>query len=419
MKIREGKCTVKTWFNTYVAAADGVAMAIDFVPAWGQRENNHVWNAFIYGGRSIYYESFWEEKANWNYNPAIYSNRFFDNDEGKMRLPKVYRYTFSTHMEGPVTDRKTPMHNIPPLFRNVKKKDVSHAYFSPVDVTVKLDTVLPETYTKYAYLCVLSFGKSWIPVQWGEIKGNQVEFKAMGTDIVYQPAFYVNGSVVPLGAPFHLDHDGTQRKIVPGQTKQEVVIKRKYPAKKSLEMEASLVKGALVQAANRSDFKDAVTFAEIDFEPELRPYSIGINARQKFRYVRLLPKNEITVHELDVFGMDSSGEEIRLEGIFSSSLLAKADSVSAKIIDLKKAHSITKIRFAPRNNLNHVLEGLNYELFYINNGNFVSLGRQQADASFQLVYDNVPKDALLYLECLDGGIQQRIFEYIDGKQVFH
>ena len=34
-----------------------------------------------------------------------------------------------------------------------------------------------------------------------------------------------------------------------------------------------------------------------------------------------------------------------------------------------------------------------------------------------LVY-NVPKGALLYLKNHSGGVDERIFEYVDGEQVF-
>lgn len=37
--------------------------------------------------------------------------------------------------------------------------------------------------------------------------------------------------------------------------------------------------------------------------------------------------------------------------------------------------------------------------------------------SDSLVY-NVPKGALLYLKNHSGGVDERIFEYVDGEQVF-
>lgn len=42
------------------------------------------------------------------------------------------------------------------------------------------------------------------------------------------------------------------------------------------------------------------------------------------------------------------------------------------------------------------------------------LGMANSDS---LVY-NVPKGALLYLKNHSGGVDERIFEYVDGEQVF-
>jgi hypothetical protein len=419
MKMKSGKCTVKSWFNTYIVNAEGVPMVADFVPAWGHREDDHQWNALLYGGKTLYFESYWEKDHSWFYNDTINSNHFDDDWSGNVRLPKIYRHTYSTHLEGPISDKRVKMENIPLLFRNVKQRDVSDEYFNTVDVTVDITGKLPKK-TYYAYLAVLGVNKQWIPVQWGEIEDETVTFKSMGTDIVYQTVLYKNGTIIPFGNPFHLDHNGNLRKFIADSNKHEITIKRKYWAKRGLEKDAKLINGALIQAANREDYKDAVTLYEIDFDPELRPYEIPLNLDKEYRYFRIISKNPITIKEIDLFGYDGSGNmEIPLTGNFiSNSLSPENNTPTWKGIDLGVKQIVSKIRFAPPNNLNHVLRGLNYELFYVDKGVFVSLGRQKAEG-YELKYKNVPKNALLYLKCLDEGRQERIFEYRNGEQIWY
>lgn len=418
MKIKGGKCTIKSWLNTYIVASEGIPMAIDFVPNWGHRVDNHQWNALIYGGKSIYFESFWERNNGWTYNNKIINNQFEDDWSGKIRLPKVYRHTFSTHFEGPISDKKVKMENIPALFRNVKKKDVSTEYFNAVDIELNIESKIPED-THYAYICVLGFNKQWVPVQWGKIQKNVVEFKKMGTDIIYQTGFFKDGYIIPFGQPFHLNSEGIKIHYIPQNKEIEVELKRKYPAKNYLIKEARLIENSVIQGSNRVDFKYVKDLEKIDFKPEeLRTYTIDINSKKKYRYYRLLSNNKITVKEIEAIGLENDNEETSKKGQILRESTNKSESWNWIGVDLGKPELISKFKFTPRNNINNVLQGLNYELFYIDNGKFISLGRQKA-TSYELNYENVPQGALLYLKCLDEGRQERIFEYKNGKQIWY
>jgi len=417
MKIKSGKCTVKCWLNTYIVASEGIPMVIDFVPAWGTKEYNHEWNALVYGKKTIYFEPFWVKNNSWMYNNNMMNNLFEDELGGKVRLPKVYRNTFSTHIEGPISDKRVKYENIPSLFKNIKKIDVSDRYFKPVDVDVELTKDAPDD-AYYAYLCVLGLNKQWIPVQWGKINNNKVLFSKMGTDIVYQPAYYENGTIIPCGIPFYLAANGKTTRFISENSKQSVVLKQKYPEARGLVKEAKLLKSSLVQAANRKDFEDAITLEKIDFEPELRPYEIAIKPKKKYRYYRIYSNNKISLANFDLFNTNPLGKEIPIKGVSINNLPKEMDLTTWIGLDLGKAQDVSTIKFSPKSNLNHVMKGLNYELFYVNKGEFISLGRKKAD-SYQLNYKNIPKNALLYLHCLDEGQQERIFEYKDGKQVWH
>ena len=58
-----------------------------------------------------------------------------------------------------------------------------------------------------------------------------------------------------------------------------------------------------------------------------------------------------------------------------------------------------------------------YELFYWD-GRWKSLGQQVARHDY-LEYRHVPKGALLWLRNLDEGVQERIFIYEGGRQIWY
>lgn len=416
MQVKRGKCPTKTWLNTYIVNSEGIPMASDFVPAWGTKEHDHQWNALIYGGKTIYFESYWEKGHVWNYK-NVYNNLLTDDYLGKVRLPKVFRNTYSTNIKGPISDNNVKIENIPSLFKNVKIKDVSDQYFKAEDVILNLPKGIPKD-TYYAYLCVLGVNKQWVPVQWGKLSSNKIIFEKMGADIVYQPAFFKNGKIVPFSNPFYLDYNGNKKEFIPSVLTHNVTLKRKYPAKLTLLKDANLLKGAAIQASNSKLFKTYSTLETISFEPELRPYTIDINAKYKYRYYRLYSKKKITVKEIKLLSRNSENGEFELEGKLLSNLPYKIDSIFYKVVDLGSPKKISKLIFTPPNNLNHVLKGLNYELFYVDKGNFISLGIKQAK-NYELSFNNVPRNTLLYLKCLDEGRQERVFEYKEGNQIWY
>ena len=57
-----------------------------------------------------------------------------------------------------------------------------------------------------------------------------------------------------------------------------------------------------------------------------------------------------------------------------------------------------------------------YELFYWE-GKWISLGKQVAE-DYEILYDEVPEGALLWLCNLSTGREERPFLYKNGKQVW-
>lgn len=208
-KMRHGLCAQRCWYNSLLLSSLGIPVAIDFVPAWGNRNNSHTWNVVLIDGESHAFEAFWDNDR-WKYK-RIYNNRDDDELWGRFRLPKVYRYTYSNHIEGPLADVEVDKADIPELFRSVKKVDVSSEYFETADVTVELTGEAPQG-VKYAYLAVFGY-QDWHPVQWAKIENGRAVFREMGKDMVYLPVYYKRGGLLPAAEPFRLRNDGTMEKL--------------------------------------------------------------------------------------------------------------------------------------------------------------------------------------------------------------
>ncbi len=219
VRLRHGLCEQRCWFNTILLSSLGIACATDFVPAWGNRNNSHTWNIVIKDGESYAFEPFWDEDR-WKYK-EIYNNRSCDSMWGRYRLPKVYRHTYKRYIEGPISDSEESIENIPHLFRDVHKKDVSKEYFETKDVTLKIPDI-DET-VRYVYLCVLNYG-SWCPVQWGKVCNERVTFSDMGKGILYLPMYCKNGIMIPCGLPFVLQKSGKIEYIEPKQKTEDIAV---------------------------------------------------------------------------------------------------------------------------------------------------------------------------------------------------
>jgi len=79
---------------------------------------------------------------------------------------------------------------------------------------------------------------------------------------------------------------------------------------------------------------------------------------------------------------------------------------------------ISKIRYLGRNDDNFINIGNLYELYYWKDDDWKSLGTKISGYSQQLVYNNVPNDALFLLRNHTEGNEERIFTYDGEKQIW-
>jgi hypothetical protein len=88
-------------------------------------------------------------------------------------------------------------------------------------------------------------------------------------------------------------------------------------------------------------------------------------------------------------------------------------------LDFGTSQTISQIRYLFRNGDNRIREGDLYELFYFSKGVApISLGQQYGNHEQVLVFDKVPKNALLWLRDLTRGKEERPFVYEEQQQIW-
>ncbi len=448
MLARRGICETKCWFNTLTLASVGLPVAVDFVPYWANRDNGHSWNSIQWGNTFYAFEPFWDVNR-WKYK-ALFNNQYDQDEWGKFRIAKIYRYTYRAHTDGPGFDKEMNPQNVPPEFFEAERMDVSQQYFLTTDVKLSLEN--QKENDRYAWLCVFNNNR-WVPVQWGMNKKKSPTFKNMGRDILYLPAYYRMGNVIPAGSPFILNADGNIRKIEPSNDTENIsVTQTSFERPSDKRLGRSLV-GSKIQGANKPDFSDATTLTLVDQPVQFSMVTL-ISDVSKFKYVRFVfPNKEVVANRslhnnrINAYGNIAeliftddqensiTGNVIHSPGVdHGNTLLAfdhqpytsmkgiNIDSFPPNKIEwvgleLEQPTRIGKVTVMPGNDDTYLFYGATYELSYWRNGRWQPLGKQKA-LTASLSFTGVPRNTLLLLSCPELQLKVRPFTYENGKQIW-
>lgn len=426
-----GKCSDRGAFNILLLSALGMPITTDFIPVWGNRGDFHSWNAFVLNGKTYAFDPFWG-KDNWVYN-RLYSNvgMYDEAGYGEFRAAKIYRRTYATHLESTLLNEGVSLEDIPPLFRDFKKIDVSSEYFSGADVTVSLTEIPPEG-AKYAYLGVAN-SENWVPVQYGRIKGGKAEFRGMGKNIVYMPIYYKNGTIRQAASPFLLKTDGTVQVLEAEQLKDSIVIRSITPAYGENKRYQDCMVGTCITGLNKIGMED--TLCTISSILPIGHATYNVSSSRRHRFIRLnLPSDSIALGDISFHTSQGRIENVKVVSSLQSidkntdssamfddfkSTVYRGKTKSRQIdVDLGKEYCITSIRISP-----YLYSGLFvnswYELFYWEHG-WNSLGKQRGNKGC-LTFRNVPHNALLRVKQstkTDAHRKERIFLYENGEVIW-
>jgi hypothetical protein len=178
LRTGQGRCEDLTNLSTFAYRSIGVAVAADYTPWWGHRDNNHAWDVLL-DAHGIGFA-----KAN-------------------AHAAKVYRKTYAIQRDN-LCFQLPEGKEAPNRFLSSRfYYDVTGQYAPTTDVEVEVRTA-----EAIAYLCVFN-GGVWKAIQWGRVKGGKVTFAAMGRNLVYLPMDYDGKRLRPVASPRLVLRDGS------------------------------------------------------------------------------------------------------------------------------------------------------------------------------------------------------------------
>ena len=419
-RIAGGTCEDYLGLFTYIGRSYGVPVATDYTPQWANHSKNHSWCGIPSGDSTFHY--------------SVGEPLFLAREKPfSFKLAKVYRRMNSIQKES-LGARVRP-ENLPPTLRSQRIRDVSAEYMPVTDVS--LSGLFRDSRSKHVFLCCFD-DKDWVAVAGDRRRGAKALIADMGYPAVYLPAYYADGALAPAQYPVLVDSSAVQHILRPDTGRLRTVrLKRKFMDLRARQF-ADMMKGGRFELADNAYFRNAMA---IDL-----PDSIGYNFQTleigggRYRYVRYVPKPGTTgdISEIEVYCTDEP--YIKLDGktignyrcadtqhpmsnasdgdalTYATCMKSQTDAWTG--VDLGKSVSVDKICFLPRSDDNFIRGGEEYELCYWD-GRWVSLGRQTGDRwSQELVFDNVPDNALLLLHNLTRGKEERIFTYKEGRQIW-
>jgi len=193
-----GGCKHMVTVTAYANRALGIPCAVDFAPHYGNRSLGHNWlvvfdrnmNAIPYNGAS-------SEWLNMGY--------VFHKQTTNVKIPKIYRRMFSTQKNN-FDSLINQTDYTPQFFLHKHLIDVTKDYMPVSTVTLQTSGKMPSD-KKLAYLCIFN-NKTWVPVEWGEVRNGKVTYENMGQDIVYLPVYYMYDQMIPFSEPIILTKEG-------------------------------------------------------------------------------------------------------------------------------------------------------------------------------------------------------------------
>ncbi|WP_291529054.1 hypothetical protein [Bacteroides sp. UBA939] len=415
-----GTCREITDHAVYVFRALGFPVGIDKYLYSPSNQHDHVWNVLkdSDGG----FIPFWYmDSSDFVVKRGVTDGR---------KKGKVYRNTFAAHY-----GRTAPLSG---LF----SRDVTAEYFGENEFKVKVDkkgednTVLLGMFTPFKYVPV-----DVAPLRFGKARVNNIE-----PGVIFQPLVYEDGKQKPAGYPFMVEN-GEVRYFRPHVSQTTTArIRRKYPLRQYLYGYMAAMTGARIEASNDKYFRNKELLYCITDSPRIHMNLYYPSVPRPYRYVRFTPPPQAhptddwraEVAELAFFDSIDSQAHLTAKAVYGGAPVdgnpaygidkacdgdwltfyysaAGGDSI---VFDLQRAGVIKKILFVPRNDDNFITPGNRYELVYQNGVNgWKTLGEQVA-ATNELVYENIPVGALLWLRNLTRGKEEQVFYVENGEQKF-
>lgn len=423
-RARRGSCRQLTPWMTLILRACGYAATIDQA-VWANRSQGHMWNVLLLNDSTFYPFNTLEDTIRFAYKPA-----------------KIFRktYSYDTDLLKGINEDDIPLSLI-----QLDERDVTHKYVNAYDVTVSIQ--FPNArykHKKQAVICVFD-NKDWRIVYWGDIKSGKMYFKNMAADVVYIGAYYDTGNVIPATEPFLLHADGVVEFCKADMDNRiTMTLERKFPRFKRIEDHAWGLRRTNAEASNDPQFRNCVRLFSI-YDIPFHVADSLVNDKRKFRYIRFNSSTYRNANfaEVELYGKkDETSEEEKLSGKIIGfppieesdehpythamdgdleTFFSKPKNTSGWVgLDLGKGNEriITRVRFCPRSDTNFILRGDIYQLLYWYANEWQTHETKKAHQYNTINFEDVPAGALYLLRNLSRGIEERIFTYENGEQIW-
>ncbi len=445
-KAQIGTCLEANIYKIAALRANGIPAALNTFPNWGNANSPHFWTEIIgdehieelYDNTQRPYISdsdilvdniFWKN----TYSPTVKDTLPHVSIQYCRTIPKVYRINYEIQQNSLALRAKE---EIPDFFRNPGIEDITDKYIVCKDIEVPLWDNKHKK--EYVYLCCYD-DNNWIPVGWSIPRKKQALFTKVGVNVLYLPAYYENGAIIPAGNAFILKENGELKCFSEEADKKEIsaTFYSKTPYRLHTALQAAGTVGTRFSVCNKKDLSDSLNVYTIEKLPFYED-SFKIPTNKKYRYLVCDFQNTpafqdaYSIAEIKIFGKNRQQLERKLTGTkgISDNKLENAmdeDRVSFYqpdksekrqyiVFDLGQPREIEKVEFYPRSDDNRIVTGELYELFYWDK-KWISLGRQYGKEN-RLAFHNIPQNALFRIHNHTRGKEHRPFTYEEGKQVW-
>ena len=430
-KMRMGDCSDYALRAAMVMRACGIPVSVDFTPQWPTRPHGHQWNVVHdNSGRNI---PFMGSESNPGYpckSDYVYG--------------KVYRYTYSYQEESLYHRNRDIGETLPEPFRTPFIKDVTEEYTKGTTVEVTLE----ETDRHFAYLAAFN-NQGWTPIAWAEVERDDVSgghkcrarFHGVGRGAVYLPVLWDTDSTTgreacrQAGYPILVSENGDKTNLKPDMgRRRSLTLTRKYPKYAVTHVYSKRMVGGVFHASSSYLFTDAVKVAEITRNPDMEYDSVeaALGGRE-YRYIRYTAPRRSHCNVAELEFLDATGKKLVPLSIdtdgnedagFNAGYAFDGDALTyyhtkksddcTITIDFGKPVRVSRIRYLPRNDDNHVTPGHRYRLDYYDRYGVHTAGEQIATTD-SVTFSGVPIGALLILHDLTKGREERIFTCDSGE----
>lgn len=422
---KTGSCREFADMIVYALRAVGIPCGIDRVLQRPDDNASHFWNFTLNKEGSTYMTEF------------PYQNRWREAYKYSAPKGKIYRVSFGLNVEK--MRELEDVNNVYPAFKFPFIHEVTSLYAKTHIVSIPRTCINANMGNEgLVYLCFANH-QQWLPVDYAFLKNDTVKFYGIEGGIVGVIAKWNGKCFKPLTTPFLVEKaTGQLRFFIPKNEMHTVNLYCKFYLAVQ-DYIYSRMCGGVIEGSNTPDFHTPDTLYQVQETPK-RLYSVAhLKSKKAYRYMRYKGGKgsfcniaELVFYKGMADTIPLTGKVIGTPGCFSNddkheytnvfdgdpntSFDYKYPDSGWVGLDFGRPYIVEKAVYTPRNHINFIYKNDEYELFYWDKGEWISVGKQLAVAD-SLTY-SVPRNALLYLKYHSHGKDERIFEYKDGQQIF-